>query len=102
MIPFRVFCVFCGEMDLNSFLVELVHWDSLSSCKRFLPVKFFPLTSERFTMGDMILITHPACTEYSQPGHPERPERIARTVDYLKQQDSLDLSWKNPGGWMRI
>lgn len=46
----------------------------------------------------MILITHPACTEYSQAGHPERPERIARTVEYLKKQDSLDLSWEEPQG----
>lgn len=44
----------------------------------------------------MILITHPACADYSQPGHPERPERISRTVEDLKSRDDLGLSWEQP------
>lgn len=47
----------------------------------------------------MVIITHPDCTLYGQPGHPERPERITRTVDYLKEieESDLKLSWKEPG-----
>ncbi|MEM6885356.1 MAG: histone deacetylase [Verrucomicrobiota bacterium] len=47
----------------------------------------------------MIIITHPACTEYREPGHPERPERIIDSVKYLKQVGSsnLNLSWQEPG-----
>ncbi len=42
------------------------------------------------------IITHPRCTAYSAPGHPERPERISRTVEFLKDQDQLALSWREP------
>src|SRR5437867_6941474 len=34
----------------------------------------------------MIIFHDPRCLEYSSPGHPERPERIARTVPLLKQR----------------
>jgi acetoin utilization deacetylase AcuC-like enzyme len=44
----------------------------------------------------LTLITDPRCTEYSAPGHPERPERVSRTVDLLKTQDRLALSWAGP------
>jgi acetoin utilization deacetylase AcuC-like enzyme len=42
------------------------------------------------------IITDPRCTEYSAPGHPERPERIGRTVEALKAQDKLKLTWCEP------
>jgi len=47
----------------------------------------------------MIIITHPACTDYQQPGHPERPERITTSVDYLKaiKESDLKLTWREPG-----
>ena len=32
----------------------------------------------------MILFNDPHCTEYGTPGHPERPERISRTILHLK------------------
>lgn len=46
----------------------------------------------------MIIITHPDCTQYSQLGNPERPERIKASVDYLKEVDGSDLSlfWQEP------
>ncbi len=46
----------------------------------------------------MIIITHPACLQYGQPGHPERPERISATVDYLQEieESQLSLSWQQP------
>lgn len=44
----------------------------------------------------MILITDDRCTQYHSPGHPERPERIARTVDRLRSQKSLPLQWEKP------
>ncbi len=47
----------------------------------------------------MVIITHPACTEYRESGHPERPERIIDSVDYLKRVEPSDLklSWQEPG-----
>ncbi len=44
----------------------------------------------------MKIITDPRCTEYSARGHPERPERISRTVAALKAQDKLKLTWSEP------
>lgn len=45
----------------------------------------------------MIIITDPRCTEYSQPGHPERPARIARTVEKFHEQNILPVTWATPG-----
>jgi len=42
------------------------------------------------------IITDPRCIEYSARGHPERPERISRTVAALKAQDTLKLTWSEP------
>ncbi|HTA30786.1 MAG TPA: histone deacetylase [Candidatus Cybelea sp.] len=44
----------------------------------------------------LTIITDPRCTGYEAPGHPERPARISRTVDLLKTQDKLALSWSQP------
>ena len=35
------------------------------------------------------------CLEYSKPGHPERPERIARTVPFLKHRHA-EWKWQQP------
>ena len=40
----------------------------------------------------MKIITDEHCTEYSQPGHPERPERITPTVEKLRAQTELAIS----------
>jgi acetoin utilization deacetylase AcuC-like enzyme len=42
------------------------------------------------------IITDPRCTEYAAPGHPERPERVSRTVDLLKSRTQLPISWQTP------
>jgi acetoin utilization deacetylase AcuC-like enzyme len=42
----------------------------------------------------MTIFYDPRCLEYSRPGHPERPERIARTVPLLKDRHP---AWK----WLR-
>src|SRR5262245_25647683 len=34
----------------------------------------------------MTIFYDPSCLEYSSPGHPERPERIARTAPLLKDR----------------
>ncbi len=44
----------------------------------------------------MILINDPACLDYSTPGHPERPQRVAATLDKLKQQKELVIEWRKP------
>jgi acetoin utilization deacetylase AcuC-like enzyme len=43
----------------------------------------------------MIIFHDARCLEYSSPGHPERPERIARTVPLLKDQHP-DWEWLEP------
>jgi acetoin utilization deacetylase AcuC-like enzyme len=42
------------------------------------------------------IITDASCTEYSAPGHPERPERIKHSVELLKTQTKLKLTWDAP------
>ena len=44
----------------------------------------------------MKIVTDPRCTAYAAPGHPERPERITRTIEFLKVQDKLKLTWAEP------
>ncbi len=43
----------------------------------------------------MIIFHDPHCIEYSAPGHPERPSRIARTVPILKERHA-DWTWLEP------
>jgi acetoin utilization deacetylase AcuC-like enzyme len=43
----------------------------------------------------MLIIHDPACTEYSQPGHPERPERILQSVPILKTRHPI-WEWRAP------
>jgi acetoin utilization deacetylase AcuC-like enzyme len=44
----------------------------------------------------MIIISEDRCTGYSQPGHPERPERVAATLKKLRSQKDLAISWSAP------
>jgi acetoin utilization deacetylase AcuC-like enzyme len=43
----------------------------------------------------MIIFHDPRCVGYSRPGHPERPERITRTVPLLKERHP-DWEWREP------
>jgi acetoin utilization deacetylase AcuC-like enzyme len=43
----------------------------------------------------MIIFHDPRCLEYSSRGHPERPERIARTVPVLKERHP-HWEWRQP------
>jgi len=43
----------------------------------------------------MIIFHDPHCLDYSAPGHPERPERIARTVPLLKVRHP-NWQWRVP------
>jgi acetoin utilization deacetylase AcuC-like enzyme len=45
----------------------------------------------------MKVITDERCAEYRQPGHPERPERILSTIQLLKRQTELPITWASPG-----
>jgi len=44
----------------------------------------------------MKIITDERCTGYSSPGHPERPARISKTLEKLRAQTRLTLSWAEP------
>jgi acetoin utilization deacetylase AcuC-like enzyme len=43
----------------------------------------------------MIIFHDARCLEYSSPGHPERPERISRTVPFLREWHP-DWEWRKP------
>ena len=43
----------------------------------------------------MTIFYDPSCLEYSSPGHPERPERIARTAPVLNHRHP-DWEWRKP------
>jgi acetoin utilization deacetylase AcuC-like enzyme len=44
----------------------------------------------------MKIITDNRCTAYHRQGHPERPQRVSRTVEKLREQTALPVSWGEP------
>ena len=44
----------------------------------------------------MKIITDEASVTYSHPGHPERPQRVSMTLQKLREQDGLPISWEKP------
>ena len=44
----------------------------------------------------MIVVTDERCTGYNAPHHPERPARVARTLDRLRRQERLPITWAAP------
>lgn len=44
----------------------------------------------------MKVITDESCIGYSTPGHPERPQRIGKTLASLKAQNILPIEWSSP------
>jgi len=42
------------------------------------------------------IITDEACTGYHSPGHPERPARVAKTLERLRGQKDLAIQWVKP------
>ena len=49
----------------------------------------------------MTIFYDPSCLEYSGPGHPERPERIARTAPVLNDRHP-DWEWRKPTAAMDV
>jgi acetoin utilization deacetylase AcuC-like enzyme len=45
--------------------------------------------------SSMTIFYDPSCLEYSKPGHPERPQRIARTAPLLKDRHP-GWEWREP------
>jgi len=45
----------------------------------------------------MKIITDERCTGYSRAGHPERPARITGTLELLRAQSDLPITWAKPG-----
>jgi acetoin utilization deacetylase AcuC-like enzyme len=45
----------------------------------------------------MKIITDERCAEYSAPGHPEKPFRVLRTIEKLRAQTELPITWAAPG-----
>src|SRR5690242_17291847 len=43
----------------------------------------------------MTIFYDPRCVEYSRPGHPERPERLARTAPLLRERHR-EWEWRRP------
>src|SRR6185369_1655661 len=90
--------MFCFSFLVFSFLVVVVsqlddgrtRQDAVNANSRILREreKIIPKT-------EMIIFHDPRCTEYSAPGHPERPERLVRTVPLL-QDRHRDWEWRQP------
>jgi len=51
--------------------------------------------TDRYLATLMTIFYDPTCLEYSKPGHPERPERIARIAPVLKDRHP-DWEWRSP------
>jgi acetoin utilization deacetylase AcuC-like enzyme len=45
----------------------------------------------------MKIITDEKCTGYSHPGHPEKPFRVSRTIEKLRSQNEISITWTKPG-----
>jgi len=45
----------------------------------------------------MKIITDDACTGYSRRGNPEKPARVTRTLEKLRAQTELSITWTKPG-----
>jgi acetoin utilization deacetylase AcuC-like enzyme len=45
----------------------------------------------------MKIITDERCAGYGEAGHPERPERISGTLQLLRCQTELPITWMTPG-----
>ncbi|MBC8326205.1 MAG: histone deacetylase [Verrucomicrobia subdivision 3 bacterium] len=44
----------------------------------------------------MHVITDERCVNYSAPGHPERPQRVAGTLALLRAQNEIPITWEQP------
>ncbi|MBL68810.1 MAG: histone deacetylase [Verrucomicrobiales bacterium] len=44
----------------------------------------------------MNIITDERCLKYHQAGHPERPQRVAGTLELLRKQEDLMINWLAP------
>ena len=44
----------------------------------------------------MHVITDERCLGYSQPGHPERPQRVASTLALLREPREFEIIWEEP------
>jgi acetoin utilization deacetylase AcuC-like enzyme len=50
---------------------------------------------DRYLATSMTIFYDPCCLQYSSPGHPERPERIARTAPLLRDRHP-EWTWQRP------
>jgi acetoin utilization deacetylase AcuC-like enzyme len=60
------------------------------------PGSVLAISATRGLDSGVTIITDAACTGYSRPGHPERPQRITTTVGFLQTQTELPLVWAAP------
>ena len=44
----------------------------------------------------MKIITDERCAQYSSPGHPERPARVSKTLERLRSQKDVVITWADP------
>lgn len=44
----------------------------------------------------LTIITDERCTGYHRAGHPERPQRISRTLEKLRAQTEVPITWAEP------
>src|ERR1041385_8607739 len=63
----------------------------------FWPFSIFVLeyALDRYVATSMTIFYDPRCLEYSSPGHPERPDRVARTAPLIKDRHP-EWAWRVP------
>jgi acetoin utilization deacetylase AcuC-like enzyme len=61
-----------------------------------LPTKFMSIRINFWLNFFVTIITDERCADYSRYGHPERPARVATTVERLKTQNEIPIEWTAP------
>jgi len=71
---------------------------SLGRPRRIAKQKIVFLWGDSCLYYQVTIITSEHCTGYSRANHPERPQRVAKTIELLKLQTELPLTWAAPTG----
>jgi len=61
-----------------------------------LPIKFVTICMNSWLNFSVTVITDEKCAGYSSAGHPERPERIISTLEFLRSQNQVPITWAAP------
>ena len=61
-----------------------------------MPIKFVTICVNSWLTFSVTIISDEKCAGYSSEGHPERPARITGTLEFLRRQRELPVTWAAP------